>query len=561
MIRETALVCCSLVLLLALAACSDDSSCDFCPANATCSTSLYVRQGTSGGDGSSASSPLGTLQAAADKAKAGDCILVAPGSYGAVALPGGVSLLGAGRDKVSIAADASGSPALRVSGAGEKGGQLRGFRVDGSSTSRGLSLATVSELRVVDVEVVNALGVAVFADTCSGLVLEDLTVAALVLRPPADAGVADADSPDAGSPDAGSPDAGSPDAGSPDAGSPDAGSPDAGSPDAGSPDTSPVDATLGDSATPPPPPVDLGFGIGIAIKASGSATLRRVTVSGSKTQGIVASATALTLEATRVSDSGYQGIAIDCGDGAACSGPSSLSDVTVERSQGAGIWLRGGEAKLTRVTIDGVAPHALGSVAMGLVASNVAMTVEASTIKGSASQGAVLSRCSGSIDGLEVLDSGERGVWLQDITKPLTLENLQVRRATLVGLGMIGSTVEITGSRFEEIAEGTQFDGGKLVQVGDGVQSLDGSKLTLRGTRITGAQRLGVLLDASSAIVEKNVIQSVQPQLVQQNKSTLTASDNKDGSGAAIQATVDPQNAFDVVVTRFPVGDAPIPIP
>ena len=43
------------------------------------------------------------LQAATAMAKAGTCISLAPGTYGAAALPGGVSLLGRSPDDVHLA--------------------------------------------------------------------------------------------------------------------------------------------------------------------------------------------------------------------------------------------------------------------------------------------------------------------------------------------------------------------------------------------------------------------------------------------------------------------------
>ncbi|WP_437630265.1 right-handed parallel beta-helix repeat-containing protein [Sorangium sp. So ce854] len=78
------------------------------------------------------------LQSTAAGATSGACIALAPGSYGAVALPGGVSLLGRSADDVAVGE-------VTV-GAGE-GAVLRGFRAS-SLSIQGATGATIASVRV-----------------------------------------------------------------------------------------------------------------------------------------------------------------------------------------------------------------------------------------------------------------------------------------------------------------------------------------------------------------------------------------------------------------------------
>src|SRR5262245_54308252 len=64
---------------------------DGCAAQVACATTTPV------GDDAA-------LTAAAGAAKPGECILLAPGSFAAVSLPGGASLIGAGFDQSTVAA-------------------------------------------------------------------------------------------------------------------------------------------------------------------------------------------------------------------------------------------------------------------------------------------------------------------------------------------------------------------------------------------------------------------------------------------------------------------------
>lgn len=104
------------------------------------------------------------LSDALERALAGDCITLAPGSYGDVALPGGVSLLGRSAAEVRVAAVTLGEG----SGAWLRGMEIRGGIDVGSATAvrieatrivgadRGLRLAAGASATVVSSEVAGA---------------------------------------------------------------------------------------------------------------------------------------------------------------------------------------------------------------------------------------------------------------------------------------------------------------------------------------------------------------------------------------------------------------------
>lgn len=105
------------------------------------------------------------LQTAAGQATAGDCIALAPGDYGAAALPGGVSLLGRGADLVSVVSitlgDGSGAwiRGLTVQAGGIDAGaatevQIEAVRISGADT--GLIVAAGGAVTVTQSEIVGS---------------------------------------------------------------------------------------------------------------------------------------------------------------------------------------------------------------------------------------------------------------------------------------------------------------------------------------------------------------------------------------------------------------------
>ncbi|WP_437670767.1 right-handed parallel beta-helix repeat-containing protein [Sorangium sp. So ce131] len=101
------------------------------------------------------------LQAAAAEAMPGSCIALAPGAYGAVALPGGVSLLGRAADDVAVEEVAL--------GAGE-GAVVRGL------TTSSVHLRGATEAKIASVRVRGSAGSAVIVEPRSSVAVISSTI-------------------------------------------------------------------------------------------------------------------------------------------------------------------------------------------------------------------------------------------------------------------------------------------------------------------------------------------------------------------------------------------------
>jgi hypothetical protein len=147
--------------------CSDT----YCTADAACTNVLRVSADAApGGDGSQGA-PFATLAEATAAANPGDCIALAPGTYDGATLKGGVSLLGAGAEVVTIKG-AAGHAGLAVQAG--SGGLLRGFTVSG--TGSGIGVSKVPKLRIEQVRVDGVVEVGVDLRDAQDVVLEQLEV-------------------------------------------------------------------------------------------------------------------------------------------------------------------------------------------------------------------------------------------------------------------------------------------------------------------------------------------------------------------------------------------------
>lgn len=131
-------------------------------------------------------SDASALAGAAASASSGTCLALAPGSYGAVVLGAGVSLLGRGADFVTvqgIEATAATGATVRGVTVGAGGVAIHGagaFTVDavrvGGATGDGITADGGVELSVRDSEVLSAAGVALRADGAAGVAVESFVV-------------------------------------------------------------------------------------------------------------------------------------------------------------------------------------------------------------------------------------------------------------------------------------------------------------------------------------------------------------------------------------------------
>jgi parallel beta-helix repeat protein len=149
------------------------------------------------------------------------------------------------------------------------------------------------------------------------------------------------------------------------------------------------------------------------------------------------------------------------------------------------------------------------------------LELEGNRVHDSIGQGIVLDDCSGSLTGNKVEDNEERGVWLQNVSKPLALTNNELRGNERAGLGTSASTnITIKGG----LITGTKSrlvrtkDGKKTDYVGDGVQVGNKSKaIRLEGVKIEGNKRVGLLIDDATVNVASCTISGGVAQFEVQN--------------------------------------------
>jgi hypothetical protein len=454
----------------------------------TCKKTLHVSAGAAGGDGSSGK-PYSEIAAAAGKAAAGDCILVASGTYGAATLVGGVSLLGAGADVVTINAT-KGGYALTVKGG--SGGTLRGVSLSGEG--RGLLVDSVKGLHVEQLRSDSVRELGIVARKSGGLTLNEVMVR----------------------------------------------------------------KTRDDGAGK--------YGVGVVLAEGSQAKLTQVVIQDSASQGLLASESALSLSASTVTGSGLYGVAVDCSVDAACQGAlaSSIDKSLLNENGGVGLWVRG--AKLSVKDSEVGKTKLASGLARGVeVQGKAQIEISGSKIHHSAGQGIVIDDSAGKLTQNRITDNEERGVWIQcSGASNLTLDGNEITDCKMVGVGTVGCTgVTIKGGKVARIKKTPVLVGNTSVEIGDGVQLLDKSDVTVDGVTVDAAGRVGLLIDDAVGTISNSTIDGSAGNLVVQNAQTSaqTLNNNKDAGGKALSATT-PTTAYGVVTDKISlISVLPVPVP
>jgi hypothetical protein len=139
---------------------------------ATCANTLYVKEGSSGGNGSQ-QSPFGDLPEAAAVASAGDCIALAAGDYNSVVLPDSVSVLGRGAASTTVTV-ANTIPLTIL------GGQdilVRGLKLTGDGW--GIVIKNATNVRVESVSAEGLMAVGAFVENAWQVTLDHFWVSDL----------------------------------------------------------------------------------------------------------------------------------------------------------------------------------------------------------------------------------------------------------------------------------------------------------------------------------------------------------------------------------------------
>jgi len=454
----------------------------FCTTDAACRRVWYVDGETaSPGDGSAAL-PLGTPAAAAALAIAGDCIALAPGTYPGCALPGGVSLLGAGADAVQITTPLTAS--------GGQGALLRGFALDVNGVA--LSLSSAPQTRLEQVRVQRARRVGLDVRRSPGLVLKNLEIRGVAAEqvPPVSGG----------------------------------------------------------------PPAS--FGIGLLLVAGSSTRVDTTLIEGCATLGVLASDSPLELARSDVSRSGHHGVALDSRTGTA----ARLELTRIEESRGVGLLVIGGELVL-RDSAVGRTAYSDGFAA-NVQAQDARVEIRGSRIHDAAGQGLVLHGCGGTLRESRIEQNDERGVHIEGSARGLELSDNAIVDNQRAGLICIAADpVRVRGGEISRTASRMVLDGVRAASVGDGVQVLAGSGVTLQQLTLRDNPRYGVLVDAGRASLTDVGIGGSEAPVVAQSTGpgdvTLQRVTDLDGDPVSLSVPVAAALVGAAAGARAPLPQAP----
>ena len=468
-----------------------DSYCK--PVTVSCGKALHVSAvAGAGGDGSSGA-PFRALAAAAKVASDGDCVLVGPGTYLGTKFSGGVKLLGAGASSVSIK-PASGA-ARNLSLQGGKGALVRGVSITGAAV--GLYISGASGVRVEQVRIHDAAGAGLYATGAAGLTMKQVAVTGVK--------------------------------------------------------------------------VQSGAAMGVVLLDKTTATLRGALLDKNGQLGLVAQGAALDMATAVVrgngggGGAGAGGMIIACDDRKVtdCAGALASKVDRVDLQENLGIALLAAAAKLDlsnlevrKTGLGGGASRGISVHGKGL--ASMTLSLKGSTISDGAGQGIVVDVASGEADdpdqiffnvvGCTVSGNKDRGVWLQRLGAAkgsVTLDQNKISGNMLMGLGGLKvKGVTVKGGAISGTKKTVVVAGGVSLEMGDGLQVMDQSAVTVSGVAFANNERISLLFDGSSGKVTGNSFSPATgaKAFVLQNGADkgVTASGNKDSAGAEVKGEVPP---------------------
>ncbi|MBN8614655.1 MAG: hypothetical protein J0L92_28910 [Deltaproteobacteria bacterium] len=228
----------------------------------------------------------------------------------------------------------------------------------------------------------------------------------------------------------------------------------------------------------------------------------RVTSSDAATHGVIATAGDLRIASSTITGFAWLGLALGSGTG---STPSDLDvtvrDTTIGRGLGVGLTSRAESLVLDHVTIEDVWtgvrgwPSYCGFIEAGRVDS------DALTLTGCDGYGLVQIAGEAAHDALAIDGTGDVGLWIgASVAATVRGPNAHVRDTAFSAI----TAVDATSVTLEDVDIATVRAVRRTVlvrgaiEIGDGLE-LVGSPFTLRNVSIAGAERLGLLLDASAS--------------------------------------------------------------
>jgi parallel beta-helix repeat protein len=305
------------------------------------------------------------------------------------------------------------------------------------------------------------------------------------------------------------------------------------------------------------------YGIGVIVAEGTQAEIVRSAVADTAAQGIVAAEAAVRLASTAVMRTALHGVAIDCTTDGRCKNVlgSSLTGSTIDRCGTVGLWVKG--ARITVATSDVGYTQIAGGSSRGVeILDGAIVDLKDNRIHHNDGQGLVIDASTGNLTGNTIDENGERGVWAQSV-KSLTLEKNEISKNRKAGFGATNSVgISITGGQIFATKKMATGDGPGIAMVGDGVQVLSKSEVSVNTVRIEGSERIGVLIDGSKATVTGATILGGEEHLLVQNANLADqiCSQNIGANNSSISPLV-PTIAYFVNADPIKVASLPIPIP
>ena len=298
------------------------------------------------------------------------------------------------------------------------------------------------------------------------------------------------------------------------------------------------------------------FGIGLLLVAGSSTRVEASLIEGCATEGVLASGSALELARSDVLRSGSHGVALDNRGGTS----AHVELARVEESRGVGLLAIGGELVLRESAVGRTAYSA--GFAVNVQAQDAHVEIQGSRIHDAEGQGVVLHGCGGTLRKNRIEQNEERGVHLEGSARGLELSDNTIVDNQRAGLICIGADpVRVRGGEISRTASRMVLDGVRAASVGDGVQVLAGSGVTLQELTLRDNPRYGVLVDAARASLTDVGIGGRESPVVAQNTGpgdvNLQRVSDLDGDPVALSVPVAAALVGAAAGARAPLPEAP----
>jgi hypothetical protein len=209
-------------------------------------------------------------------------------------------------------------------------------------------------------------------------------------------------------------------------------------------------------------------------------------------------------------NTGY-GIAATCAEPPCDLPPAvTIQGSQVAENEGVGTWLSGVFAQVDALTLSTTRRDRFG-FSRGFECVDVPdLQLRGSTIEGGENWGVLLHGTSGVIEGTRVANQQGRGLWIQNPegmpAVPVDLDGVEVLGNREVGVGILGDClVNVIGGEVTGTVLADQFTtSGTIHDVGDGIQALSGSSVTVEQVTFQGNQRQSILADDIAFLTVQN---------------------------------------------------------